>query len=93
MGETLKVAVVGCGIGRQHLDAYRSLPELFEVAAVCDVDEAKAREVAAAYGIGRVLTDVDRALPGRTTSTSSTSARRRISTRRRRSRPWKPAST
>jgi predicted dehydrogenase len=58
MGGTLKVAVVGCGIGRQHLDAYRSLPELFEVAAVCDVDETKAREVAAAYGIGRVVTDV-----------------------------------
>ena len=54
----LKVAVVGCGIGRQHLDAYRSLPDLFEVAAICDVDETKAREVAAAYGIGRVLTDV-----------------------------------
>ena len=58
MGGTLKVAVVGCGIGRQHLDAYRSLPELFEVAAVCDVDETKAREVAAAYGIGRAVTDV-----------------------------------
>ena len=50
--------MVGCGIGRQHLDAYRSLPDLFEVVAICDVDEAKAREVAATYGVGRVLTDL-----------------------------------
>ncbi len=58
MSGALRVGVVGCGIGRQHLDAYRSLPELFEVAAICDLDEAKAREVATAYGVDRVLTDV-----------------------------------
>jgi predicted dehydrogenase len=52
------VGVVGCGIGRQHLDAYRSLPGLFEVTALCDVDEARAREVGQAYAVGRVLTDV-----------------------------------
>lgn len=34
----LKVAVVGLGVGRNHLEAYRSLPELFEVRAVCDSD-------------------------------------------------------
>jgi len=49
--------VVGCGIGRQHLDAYRSLPDLFDVRAICDRDEAKAREVAAAYEIGRAVTE------------------------------------
>ena len=58
MGETLKVAVVGCGVGRQHLDAYRSLPDIFEVVAICDVDETKARELATAYGIGRTVTDI-----------------------------------
>jgi predicted dehydrogenase len=56
MSETLRVAVVGCGIGKQHLDAYRSLPGLFEVAAICDVDETRARE--AAHGIARVHTDL-----------------------------------
>jgi predicted dehydrogenase len=54
----LRVGLVGCGIGRQHLDAYRSLPDLFEVVAVCDVDGAKAHEVAKEYRIGRALTDL-----------------------------------
>jgi predicted dehydrogenase len=58
MGGPLKIGLVGCGIGRQHLDAYRRLPDLFEVVAVCDVDGTKAREVAQEYGIGRALTDL-----------------------------------
>jgi predicted dehydrogenase len=58
MGDALKVGLVGCGIGRQHLDAYRSLPELFEVAALCDVDLAKARALASERGIRRVVGDL-----------------------------------
>ncbi|HEY7141868.1 MAG TPA: Gfo/Idh/MocA family oxidoreductase [Methylomirabilota bacterium] len=58
MSAPLRVGLVGCGIGRQHLDAYRSLPELFTVEAICDVDEAKARDVAAAYAIERAVTDL-----------------------------------
>jgi predicted dehydrogenase len=58
MGDMLRVGLVGCGIGRQHLDAYRSLTDLFEVMAICDVDAAKARELASGHGIGRVVTDV-----------------------------------
>jgi predicted dehydrogenase len=58
VADTLRVGVVGCGIGRQHLDAYRSLPSLFEVVAICDVDAAKARATAMEYRIGRVLTDL-----------------------------------
>jgi predicted dehydrogenase len=39
----LRVGLVGGGvIGRQHLAAYRSLPGLFEVAGLCEVDEARA---------------------------------------------------
>jgi predicted dehydrogenase len=48
--------VVGTGIGRAHIEAYRSLPDLFEVAAVCDVDRGRADAAAAAYGIPRVVT-------------------------------------
>jgi predicted dehydrogenase len=59
MGETLRVGVVGCGIGRQHLDAYRRLPDLFDVVALCDVDQAKAHEVARTYAVERVLTDIE----------------------------------
>jgi predicted dehydrogenase len=57
MTTPLRVGVVGCGIGRQHVEAYRSLAEQFEVVAICDVDEARARELAAAHGVGRILTD------------------------------------
>src|SRR5262245_27762901 len=58
MGDTLRVGVIGCGIGRQHVAAYRRLPDLFDVAAICDIDEAKGREVAAEYAVGKVLTDI-----------------------------------
>jgi predicted dehydrogenase len=59
MGDVLRVAVVGCGIGTQHVEAYRSLPDLFDVVAVCDVNEAKAREVATAHQVNRVFTELD----------------------------------
>jgi predicted dehydrogenase len=55
--ERLKVGVVGCGIGKAHVEAYQTLPDEFEVAAICDVDAEKARQVAATYGIPRVVTD------------------------------------
>lgn len=52
----LKVGVVGSGIGRAHVEAYRSLPELFDVVAICDVDPDRARQVAAAFEVPRVVT-------------------------------------
>jgi len=58
MRDALRIGLVGCGIGRQHLDAYRRLPGQFEVVAICDLDAEKAREVAKEYGIGRVATDL-----------------------------------
>jgi predicted dehydrogenase len=58
MGDTLRVGLVGGGIGRHHLDAYRTLTDLFEVVAICDVDATKALELASGHGIGRVVTDV-----------------------------------
>jgi predicted dehydrogenase len=53
----LRVGIVGTGIGRAHVEAYRTLPELFEVAAVCDVDAERARTAAADYEIPRVVTE------------------------------------
>ena len=41
--QRLRVAVVGGGIGAQHIEAYRKLPELYEVRAFCDIDAAKAQ--------------------------------------------------
>ena len=57
MTDRVRVAVVGSGIGRLHVEAYRSLPEHFEVVAICDVDLARARAVAEAQEVPRVLAD------------------------------------
>jgi predicted dehydrogenase len=45
-----RVAVVGLGIGRAHLAAWRSLAGRFEIAAVCDLDEGLARKQAEKFG-------------------------------------------
>jgi predicted dehydrogenase len=58
MNQPLRVAVVGTGIGRLHADAYQRLTDRFELLAICDIDEAKARELAATYTIPHVVTDL-----------------------------------
>jgi predicted dehydrogenase len=64
MGERLRVGVVGCGIGQTHVRAYESLPDKFEVVAICDLDQdrahevARAREVATAHDVPRIFTDL-----------------------------------
>ncbi len=58
MNGPLRVAVVGGGVGKQHIEAFQQLPEQWDVVAVCDIDRAKAQTVAAEYGIGRVATDI-----------------------------------
>ena len=59
---THRVAILGAGIGREHLRGYLALPERFEVAALCDLDAARARAVldeeAADMGIA-VASDAD----------------------------------
>ncbi len=64
MSERMRVAVIGLGIGIQHAVAWKSLPELFELAAVCDVDERKAKLVAEKLGVPRVTTDFASLLHG-----------------------------
>jgi len=46
----LRVAVVGLGIGEAHVQAYKLLPERFELTALCDLDAARAAAAAAALG-------------------------------------------
>jgi predicted dehydrogenase len=58
MSEVFRVGVVGCSVGRQHVAAFQSLPSQFLVAAVCDLDQAKARAVAAECGVSRVAADI-----------------------------------
>lgn len=58
MSERLRVAIVGCGIGKFHAEAYGQLADRFELLAICDLDEAKARELAQRSGAPRVVTDL-----------------------------------
>jgi predicted dehydrogenase len=53
MSRRLRVAVVGLGVGKSHLQGYAEIPDLFDVKAVCDLDAAKARATAAEFGIGQ----------------------------------------
>ncbi len=56
VSDRLRVGIVGGGlIARQHLLAYRDLPDKFEVAAICDRDEARARAIATEHAIPEVL--------------------------------------
>ncbi len=62
--DRIRVAVVGAGIGRLHVAAYRALPQLFEIVAVCDLDPARARLLAeACVAPGSEGTGADRGLP------------------------------
>lgn len=47
----LRIGLAGCGIGRIHLEAFFKLPDLYEVAAICDVDLARATSLANRWGI------------------------------------------
>jgi predicted dehydrogenase len=58
MNQRLRVAVVGCGIGKEHVEAYQRLSDRFEVLAICDVDQAKAQNLAATYQIPRAVDDL-----------------------------------
>jgi predicted dehydrogenase len=49
----LKVGVVGAGIGQAHIDAYKALPDLYEVVALCDINAERREAVAEAAGIPR----------------------------------------
>jgi predicted dehydrogenase len=57
MSQLMKVAVVGGGIGDAHIRGFQSLPERFEVVAICDIDAAKAQKLADTYHIPHVFTD------------------------------------
>ena len=58
----LRVVVVGSGIGAQHVKAYRAAPDLFEVAAICDVDPERGAKLADEQQVTESLTDFDSVL-------------------------------
>jgi predicted dehydrogenase len=60
---TTGVAIIGAGIGAEHLEAYLALPGRFHVATICDLDKDRAAAIANPHGIAtdtsleRVLQD------------------------------------
>ncbi|MGR3511463.1 MAG: Gfo/Idh/MocA family protein [Paracoccaceae bacterium] len=48
---TRTVAIIGAGIGREHLSAYLTLSEKFKVTTVCDLNRERAQDIAAPHGI------------------------------------------
>ncbi|MBI3706808.1 MAG: Gfo/Idh/MocA family oxidoreductase [Proteobacteria bacterium] len=51
------VAVVGCGVGRMHIEAWKTLPGRFAVRSTCDVKSDVARRVADEFGIADATAD------------------------------------
>lgn len=58
---TYKVAILGAGIGAQHLDAFLALPNLFEPVLVCDLNLDRAHSVADPFGVA-VTSDLETVL-------------------------------
>ncbi|MEL6963172.1 MAG: Gfo/Idh/MocA family oxidoreductase [Pseudomonadota bacterium] len=46
MTDRLRVAVVGGGVGKQHIEAWQQLASLYDLVAFCDVDPGRAEQVA-----------------------------------------------
>jgi predicted dehydrogenase len=59
MNNRLRIAVVGAGIGVEHIKGYQELPELFEINVLCDVQIERAAAVAEKYGIQKVSDSFD----------------------------------
>jgi predicted dehydrogenase len=52
----LRIAVIGTGFGRYHMEGYHKNPDA-ELVAICDLNEPEAKEFADKYGAERVTTD------------------------------------
>jgi len=57
----IPVAILGAGIGREHLAAYQALPDVFHVTAVVDQDGERIEEIRQG-GTFQALESIDAAL-------------------------------
>ena len=55
------VSIVGAGIGAEHARSYAALPDLFQVAEICDLDETRAAPLAKELG-ARYTADLEQVL-------------------------------
>ncbi len=56
------MAILGAGIGAQHLDGYRALPQHYRVAMICDRDTERAAALAAKAPGCKPVSELDEAL-------------------------------
>jgi predicted dehydrogenase len=54
MSLPLRIAVVGSGIGVEHIKGYQELPDLFDIKVLCDVNRERSAPVAREFGIGNL---------------------------------------
>jgi len=57
----IRVAIIGAGIGAEHLEGYRALPDRFHVATLCDLDTDRAKAAVGSDPI-EVTADLDAVL-------------------------------
>ncbi|MFB0566243.1 MAG: Gfo/Idh/MocA family protein [Candidatus Aminicenantaceae bacterium] len=57
----IKTAVIGLGIGVEHLEGYLAHPDC-EVVGICDLDETKLQNIASKYSVSIVTTDANEIL-------------------------------
>ncbi|MCJ7874614.1 Gfo/Idh/MocA family oxidoreductase [Phaeobacter sp. J2-8] len=58
----IRVAIIGAGIGAEHLEGYRALPQDFQVVTLCDMDLDRARGVVGDDATIRVEGDLNNVL-------------------------------
>ncbi len=61
MADRVAIGLIGCGFfSRNHLNSWKDLaPEGADLVAVCDIDEKKAKDTAAAFGVPHWYTDAE----------------------------------
>ncbi|HEY3329994.1 MAG TPA: Gfo/Idh/MocA family oxidoreductase [Capsulimonadaceae bacterium] len=59
--DKIKVGVIGVGIGRTHLNAYKKLPNV-QIEAICDINETRGETAAKDFGVEKFYTDYKKML-------------------------------
>jgi predicted dehydrogenase len=54
----IRVAIIGAGIGAEHLAGYRALPDGSAVATLCDLDTDRATAVAGGDAALHIVSDI-----------------------------------
>ncbi|MGY3438370.1 MULTISPECIES: Gfo/Idh/MocA family protein [unclassified Marinovum] len=58
----IRVAILGAGIGAEHLQGYRALPDRMQVVTLCDLDTDRAQKAVGAESLIEITSDLDAVL-------------------------------